>query len=139
MKSISISKIVLVILIQIIIALIHVFRLGQIFNGELYKLYYSYFSDIIFPFGSYFLLSINDFSIPVLRPWYVKTGIVFLLATMAEIAQLFGIYAFGVTFDPFDILMYGIGGLLAALVDTKVFTPYLGFWTNSPGQEAENG
>ncbi len=124
----SIPKILIIILIQIIIALIHVFRLGQIFNGQAYNLYYSYFSDLILPFGVYFLLSINEATIPVLRQWYVKAGIIFFLATFAEICQLFGFEVLGVTFDPIDILMYGAGVLSAAFIDVKIFAPNLGFW-----------
>ena len=72
-------RILVCVSIFVVIALIHAFRLGQVFDGELYKLYYAYFSDIILPFGLYFLLALNDASIPVLRPWYVKAGIIFSL------------------------------------------------------------
>ena len=63
----SIYKILLVVSIQIAIALIHVFRLGQVFSGQIYRLYYGYASDILLPFGAYFLLTINDAKIPLLR------------------------------------------------------------------------
>ena len=125
---VSIPKILIVIFIQLIIAAIHGFRLGQIFDGQLYNLYYSYFSDLVLPFGIYFLLCINHASIPVLRPWYVKAGTIFFLATFAEICQLFGLYVLGLTIDPVDILMYGVAVLIAAFVDVKIFSPYLGFW-----------
>lgn len=124
----SIPKILIIILIQLIIAAIHAFRLGQIFDGQLYLLYYSYFSDLVIPFGGYFLLSINDATIPVLRRWYVKAGIIFFLATFSEILQIFGIEILGVTFDPIDILMYGAGVLIAAFIDVKILAPNLGFW-----------
>jgi hypothetical protein len=124
----SLRKILIVIFIQVAIALIHVFRLGQIFHGQAYQLYYSYFSDIVLPFGMYFLLSLNDVTIPVIRKWYVKAGLIFSMATLAEICQFFGIEALGATFDPFDILMYGTGVLAAAIVDVKIFSKYLGFW-----------
>jgi len=127
----SIPRILIVILIQIIIALIHAFRLGQIFNGQLYNLYYGYFSDIAIPFGLYFLLSLNDVAIPVLRRWYVKAGIVFSLATFTEVCQLLGFEVLGVTFDPIDILAFGAGVLIAAFVDVKVFAPNLGFWVTT--------
>ena len=126
----SIPKIFIVILIQVAIALMHVFRLGQIFQGQAYDLYYSYFSDLILPFGMYFLLSLNDVTISVFRKWYVKAGIIFALATIAEICQFFGIEVLGVTFDPIDILMYGIGVSIAALIDVKVFTKHIEFWAN---------
>ena len=124
----SIPKILIIILIQLIIAMIHIFRLGQLFNGHAYKLYYSYVSDLILPFGAYFLLSINDATIPFLRKWYVKAGIIFSLTLFAEICQFFGIKVLGVTFDPFDICMYGASVLIAALVDVKLFTKLFGFW-----------
>ena len=126
----SLPKILFVILIQVAIALIHVFRLGQIFQGQAYNLYYSYFSDFILPFGAYFLLSLQEITISVFRKWYVKASLIFALTTLAEICQFFGIEVLGVTFDPFDILMYGIGVSVAALIDVKVFTKYLGFWAN---------
>lgn len=126
----SLPKILFVILIQVAIALIHVFRLGQIFRGQAYNLYYSYFSDFILPFGAYFLLSLQEITISVFRKWYVKASLIFALTTLAEICQFFGIEVLGVTFDPFDILMYGIGVSVAALIDVKVFTKYLGFWAN---------
>jgi hypothetical protein len=126
----SLPKILFVILIQVAIALIHVFRLGQIFRGQANNLYYSYFSDFILPFGAYFLLSLQEITISVFRKWYVKASLIFALTTLAEICQFFGIEVLGVTFDPFDILMYGIGVSVAALIDVKVFTKYLGFWAN---------
>ena len=130
----SVPKIVIVVLIQIIIGLIHAFRLGQIFNGQAYNLYYGYFSDIVIPFGLYFLLSLNDTAIPALRRWYVKAGIVFSLATFTEICQLFGFEVLGVTFDPVDILAFGAGVLIAAFVDVKVLAPNLGFWTTTKNE-----
>jgi len=126
----SVPKILIIILIQVTIALMHVFRLGQVFQGQAYQLYYGYFSDFILPFGAYFLLSLNDITISVFRKWYVKVGLIFALTTFAEICQFFGIEVLGVTFDPFDILMFGIGVSVAALIDVKVFTKYLGFWAN---------
>jgi hypothetical protein len=121
-------KILIVLLIQITIALIHVFRLGQIFHGQAYILYYSYFSDFLLPFGVYFLLSLQDATIPAFRKWYVKAGVIFAFTTLAEVCQLFGLEVLGVTFDPFDILMYGIGVSIAAFTDVKVFTRYFRFW-----------
>ncbi|MBN2091890.1 hypothetical protein JW964_19900 [candidate division KSB1 bacterium] len=122
------KKIILIILILLTIALIHIFRLGQLFNGLAYKLYYSYFSDIVLPIAAYFLLTLNELTLPFLRKWFIKAGIIFAFTTFAEICQLFGIEVLGVTFDPLDILMYGIGVLIAAFLDVKIFGKYLGFW-----------
>lgn len=112
----------------LIIAAIHAFRLGTYFSGELYLLYYSYASDIMIPFGAYFLLAINEISIPFLQNWKVKAGIVFGIMTFSEVVQYFDIYFFGTTFDPLDILMFAIGVLLAALVDRQFLYRYLTLW-----------
>lgn len=124
----SLPKILVIILIQVAIALVHIFRLGQIFQGQAYDLYYSYFSDLVLPFGAYFLLSLNEITFPVFGKWYLKAALIFGFTTFAEICQFFGIDVLGVTFDPFDILMYAIGVSIAALVDVQVFTKHLGFW-----------
>ena len=122
-------KILVIIIIQVMSALIHIFRLGQIFNGELYLLYYSYFSDLIIPFGFYFLLCANEFSIVFLRDWRVKSIIIFSVTTITEIGQYFGIHLLGVTFDPIDIIMFGVGVTLAAVFDKQVFSRIFKFWT----------
>jgi hypothetical protein len=130
----SVPKILIVVLIEVIIAIIHAFRLGQLFNGQMHNLYYSYASDLILPFGAYFLLCTNDATIPFFRKWYVKAGIIFSLTSMAEICQFFGIDALGVTFDPIDICMYGAGVLIAAWLDVKLFTSLFGFWATTKNE-----
>ncbi len=128
-------KTLVIVLLELGLACISIFRFGQIFSGNLYSLYYGYFGDVQIPFAAYFLLSINEESYHFLRPWFVKCGIVFLVMTTSEIAQFFNVELFGVTFDPYDILAYGIGAGLAALVDVKIFARYLSFWQVS-GRDA---
>ncbi len=132
----SAPKIFVIVAIQIVIASVHALRLGQIFDGQTYILYYSYFSDIVLPFAWYFLLALIEPQIPPLRQWYVKAGIVFSLMTLSEIGQFFGFYAFGVTFDPLDILAFGAGVLIAAFVDVGVLAPNFGFWVTTKNEEA---
>ncbi len=112
-----------------LIALVHIFRIGSHLQGELYNLYYSYFSDLILPFGWYFLLCMNETQMPILRRWEAKLAIAFLLPSIAETCQYFGIPALGSTFDPLDYLMYGLGAMFAVAVDTQVFSRMFGFWT----------
>ena len=109
---------------KIIIALVHIFRLGQVFSGELLNLYYSYFSDLILPFGAYFLLTLNEDSIPILA----RLGEIFSLTSLAEICQFFGVEVLGTTFNPVDIVYYGEGILMAVLIDEKIISRYLKFW-----------
>ena len=48
--------------------------------------------------------------------------------TISEIMQYFGIYFFGVTFDALDILMYGIGGIVATFIDKQIFERIVPYW-----------
>lgn len=113
---------------MLIIAAIHIFRVGSYLSGNAYKYYYSFASDVMLPFGAYFLLWMNEVQFRFLRKWYVKVIICFSVMTFSEIMQYYGIYFFGVTFDWMDILMYAIGSLTAALFDKQIlgrFIPYL--------------
>jgi hypothetical protein len=123
------GKIVLVVGIMLGIAFIHAFRLGSYLEGPLFLFYYSYFSDIIIPFGFYFMLCLNDVSIRWLEDWRVKALLIFVGASLTEVAQAFGIYLLGVTFDPLDIVMFGVGVLLAVFVDRVIFRRIFPFWS----------
>jgi hypothetical protein len=115
--------------ILLIIALVHVFRVGTHLRGSLFTLYYSYFSDIVIPFGLYFLLCLNDVYLRFLRAWPVKALLVFAVASSTEVMQAFGVPLLGQTFDPLDFVMFGGGVLLAAFVDRFLFTRLLPWWT----------
>ena len=84
-------------------------------------MYYSYASDILIPLAFYFLICMNDVQFRFLQKWYAKALIVFALATFTEVMQAFGIYLVGITFDPVDIIMFGVGVLVAAFLDVQVF------------------
>ena len=110
------------------IALIHIFRVGQYLKGDLFTYYYSYASDIMIPFGLYFLLCINESTMRYLRKWYVKALFIFGITTIIEILQLFGVYIVWVTFDILDILMYAIGVMIAVLSDRLILKRFIPFW-----------
>jgi len=120
------------IIVMLIIALIFGFRIGNNLNGNLYIYYQSYAGDLIIPFGAYFLLCMNEIKLQFLRKWFVKALIVFCVMTFSEIMQLFGLYLFGVTFDLADILMYGIGVIVAVFFDKQIFERTLPFWKYNP-------
>jgi len=136
-----------------LIAAIHIFRIGSYLQGESFILYYSYFSDFILPFGCYFLLCLSEIQIPVLegrdslRPipeflsknnfilripflssWEGKLAIAFLIPSIAETCQYFGIPLLGATFDLLDYFVYGIGAISAVVVDTQIFSRIFNFW-----------
>jgi hypothetical protein len=123
-----IPRTVVIVSIVLTIALVHAFRLGTCLDGIYFTLYYSYFSDFILPFGMYFLLCLNDQTIPILSDWRVKGLLVFTIATATEVLQAFGIYALGVTYDPFDIVAFLAGVLCAIALDKAIFSRWLYFW-----------
>jgi hypothetical protein len=124
----SSKRLAVIFIILALIAAAHIFRIGSYLQGEWHNLYYSYFSDIVLPIGAYFLLTLDEPFFPFLQKWFIKAGIIFAFTTFAEICQFFGIEMLGATFDPVDILMYGIGVLMAAFLDVRVFPKYFGFW-----------
>lgn len=127
-------RLVVIYSIVALVAAAHILRLGSYLQGELYNFYYSYFSDFILPFACYFLLCGLE-QIPVLRRWEVKFAIAFLIPSVAETCQYFGVPVLGSTFDPLDYFMYGIGALSAVVVDTQVFSRVFDFWTRRKAEK----
>lgn len=114
--------------IVLLIAAAHVIRIGSHLRGELSALYSSYFSDIVIPFGCYFLLCLNEPRWRFFNHWETKASAVFLIPSAAETLQYFGVPVLGSTFDPLDFVMYAIGAISGAIVDTQVFARTFGFW-----------
>jgi hypothetical protein len=134
-------KLLILILIPLSIALfLDKFPYGAYFEpGSLiYTLYASYFTDLVQPFGLYFVLCLFESRLTWVRPWWIKTLIVFLVPSAMELLQGLGLNMLGRSFDPFDIFAYAAGGLLAALVERRALAR-LGFWSpptpNSGGDE----
>ena len=121
-------KTILILFIMFSIAMLHVVGPVRETAGVWHDLYYSYFSDLVLPFGFYFLLCQTETKLPVLRRWWVKAGLIFGAAFTAEVLQFFGVYALGVTFDPLDVVMYATGALLAVIVERGVFSRLFSFW-----------
>lgn len=121
-------RVVVGIIIMLLIAFMHAYRVGSYLNGKLYVLYYSFASDLVLPFGSYFLLVMNERSLPFLRKWQTKGLIVFGAMTLSEILQIFDIYFFGVTFDPLDFVMFATGTLIAIVFDKVIFQKWFPIW-----------
>ena len=128
--TVRIGKVAVVVGVMVIIALVHAFRVGTYLDGTLFTLYYSYFSDIIVPFGMYFLLCLNEGSLRFLTDWRVKAGLVFAITSLTEVAQAFGVPILGSTFDPLDFVMFGIGVLLAVFADRVLFARLFPFWAS---------
>lgn len=112
-------------------------------TGWPYKLYTSFFSDLAFPFCFYFIFCLFEKWIPKLKAWQVKAGIAFLIPASIEIGQLIWqglnlsrvFQMYGGAFDPLDLVVYALGGLLAALIERKVFAEAFSFWNNPSAKE----
>ncbi len=122
----TIRKTVIVCCVVIPIALLHFFT-GSNYRGPHPAFVNGYLLDILVPFAFYFLLCPQEQ--PLLRYWTVKAILIFGAASSVEIAQLFGVPILGRTFDPVDFIMYGLGVMLAVIVDTLVFSRVFEFWT----------
>jgi hypothetical protein len=114
--------------IMILIAIAHLVGIRNYLRGANFNLYISYFSDIVMPFGFYLLLCGAEPQTPFLKGWGVKLATAFLVPSIAETFQYFGIPVLGSTFDPLDYLMYAIGAMSAAIIDTQVFSRIFDFW-----------
>ena len=119
------QKKLLVVGIAITVALLH-FVTGSAYNGPFPVFVNGYMVDILLPFSAYFLLCLVD--LPLLQSWVVKCTVVFGFGLLVEAAQYFGFQLLGSTFDPLDIVMYALGVLSAAFLDTVVFPKVLPFW-----------
>jgi hypothetical protein len=110
----------IIVAIQLPIAGLH-FVTGSRYAGPFPVFVNGYLLDILLPLGFYFLLCMPNIRPTVLHRWYARCILVFTAATGAELAQYHGIDLFGSTFDPLDIVMYGTGVIIAAILDTRVF------------------
>jgi len=117
-----------IVAIQLIFAMGFIFRPATYLPREGYIFYQSYYADVMIPFAFYFLLGLNDKSFRFLRNWKVKAAIIFTVMTTSEVFQYFGIYMFGVTFDPLDIVAFAIGTIAAVVVDQIIFPRLFSFW-----------
>ena len=109
------------------VALLHFFT-GRAYKGPYPEFVNGYLLDILVPFAFYFLLCPHDAILSLMRPWFVKSLPVFVVGLSVEAAQFYGVPIFGRTFDPLDFVMYGMGIILAAILDTKVLPRIFGFW-----------
>ncbi|MCJ7828016.1 hypothetical protein MUP65_02640 [Patescibacteria group bacterium] len=73
---------------------------AEIRSPFLLLFYYSYFADLVIPFGFYFLLVLNEHRLIFLKPWWAKALLVFSLCATSEALQFFGIFALARVFDP---------------------------------------
>jgi len=101
-----------------------------------YRLYISFFNDLALPFALYFGFCLFEKWIPRLKPWQTKVLVAFLIPASLEIGQLLFekldlsrlVLVYGGAFDLWDLVAYAAGGLLAALLERKIFSNHFKFW-----------
>jgi hypothetical protein len=121
------QKRVVVIITSLIIACLFVIGADWA-NETIRRFFHSYFADVAIPFSYYLLLVLLEDSYNLLRKWYVKAILVFVLCSVSETLQFFGIYALASVFDPLDYGMYALGVFIAAFVDRIIFKRLFSFW-----------
>lgn len=99
------------------VALMH-FIIGPDYNGICKHFVKGYLIDLILPMNLYLLLQISlRKKISIAKSRVIGAMSTFLFGLFVEIMQLHKIKFLGSTYDPLDIVMYGIGIMIGVLVD----------------------
>lgn len=120
-----------VIILEIAMAIIFILGSRISYQNQAVRIFYEYyFADILIPFNFYFLLILipGQQKFTKLKPWFIKAITIFSLCSLSETLQYFGIYALARVFDPVDYAMYGVGVVLAALIDRQLFKKVFSYW-----------
>lgn len=109
-----------IVCICLIVGLLH-FLIGPSYQGILKKFIGGYLIDILLPLNLYLLLQIGlrDY-LTVTKSRIIAAVFTFSFGIIVEIFQLNKIALFGKTYDPLDILMYGIGVGLGLVIDFTI-------------------
>lgn len=115
----NISKL-LIVLISLFVGLLH-FLIGPDYQGVFKNFIRGYLIDILLPMNLYLLLQIS------LRQYFTlnKARLIgifstFIFGVVVEILQANGIRFLGNTYDPLDILMYGLGIAIGVTLDLLI-------------------
>jgi len=106
------------------VALMH-FIIGPDYNGICKHFVRGYLIDLILPMNLYLLLQISlRKKISIAKSRVIGAMSTFLFGLIVEIMQLLKIKFLGNTYDPLDIVMYGIGVMLGLLVDYTIIDKF---------------
>jgi hypothetical protein len=106
------------------VALMH-FIIGPDYNGICKHFVRCYLIDLLLPMNIYLLLQISlRKKISIVKSRVIGALFTFLIGVIVEILQLFKIEFLGSTYDPLDILMYGIGVMIGLLVDYTIIDKF---------------
>jgi hypothetical protein len=106
--------------ISLFVALMH-FIIGPDYTGIFKQFLGGYLIDLILPMNLYLLLQISlRKKISIVKSRVIGALFTFITGLIVEILQLFKIEFLGSTYDPLDIVMYGIGVMLGLLIDYTI-------------------
>lgn len=118
------KSIYLVVSISIFVGLLH-FVIGPNYQGICKHFIRGYLIDILLPMNLYLLLQISlRKNISVNKARIIGAIFTFAFAIMVEILQFYKIQFFGRTYDPWDILMSGIGIGLGIAIDLIIIDKF---------------
>jgi hypothetical protein len=126
------SKATVIVVVNLLVAGLH-FVIGRNYQGPFPKIVNGYLIDLVLPLALYILICTQDR--PPLGIWWVRALLVFGIGCFVEAAQFLGYPLFGSTFDPWDILMYGLGVTAGVVLDILVFPKVFSFWKPVPSNE----
>jgi hypothetical protein len=114
----------LIVAISLVVAALH-FLIGPDYQGFLKHFIRGYLIDIVLPMNLYLLLQISlRKKLAVSTARLTGAVITFCLGTAAEILQMNGVPFLGKTYDPLDILMYGIGVGAGVILDLTIINKF---------------
>lgn len=118
------KSIYLVVSISIIVGLLH-FLIGPDYQGFFRHFIRGYLIDILLPMNLYLLLQISlRKNLPVNKARIIGAIFTFAFGTIVEILQFYEIEFLGRTYDPWDIVMYGIGIALGIAIDLTIIDKF---------------
>ena len=118
------KSIYIVVSISLFIGLLHLL-IGPNYQGICKHFIRGYLIDILLPMNLYLLLQISlRKNILVYKARILGAIFTFAFGTIVEILQFYEIEFLGRTFDPWDMLMYGIGIGLGIAIDLTIINKF---------------
>jgi len=118
------KSIYIVVSISLFVGLLH-FIIGPDYQGICKQFIRGYLIDILLPMNLYLLLQISlRKNILINKARIIGAIFTFAFGTLVEILQFHKIVILGSTYDPWDILMYGIGIGLGIAIDLTIIDKF---------------
>ena len=118
------NSVYFVVVISLTVGLLH-FIIGPDYQGLCKDFIRGYLIDILLPMNLYLLLQISlRKKISIVNSRTIGAVFTFLFGTTVEVLQYNKINFLGATYDPLDILIYGIGVALGLILDFTIINRY---------------